>query len=535
MTFLPIVQRELKVAAKRPATRRVRFWTSAFAIIITLFLFLLIELSSARSRVGASLFGIIRWYAFGLCLLSGVFLTAGCISSERREGTLGLLFLSDLKAYDVVAGKFVALGVNAFYGLLALMPAAALSLLLGGVTGAQFWRTAIALTNMLFCSLAIGIFVSAFARDPQTSMANTLLLLLLMAGLPLLAAVGGRLYPSIVWSAIAALSPLLAFLQAGDLSYSAHAMSFWSALVVSGLVVCFFLGVASLILSRSWKQGAILFQPAKRNLLTVPRASASRVQTVERRRGLLGRDPVQWLTDRQLGHQWLAWLIVTVWGAVVVLVIAVSSGAAGSPPISTYIVMPFGFLLKLVFAVQATQFFAETRRSGALDFLLCTPLTTREIVGGHAKALGVAFLWPVVIFVALLFLPTSIQATRALSDGGVERAFSAIPGSFLAVLTVVRLGMDLLALCWFGMAAALTSKRPGLASAKTVLLVLILPSLFSFCWLDVVADIFFIAWGVARLQGDLRKLVAAGVSEPACGVRLSLSFDRAGASASILR
>src|SRR5690348_2487033 len=106
MTFLPIVQRELNVAARRPATRRVRFWTSGLAIIVTLFLLVMIELSSASNGVGASLFGLVRWYAFGLCLLSGVFLTADSISSERREGTLGLLFLSELKGYDVVVGKF---------------------------------------------------------------------------------------------------------------------------------------------------------------------------------------------------------------------------------------------------------------------------------------------------------------------------------------------------------------------------------------------------------------------------------------------
>ena len=42
------------------------------------------------------------------CLLSGVWFTADCLSEEKREGTLGLLFLTDLKGYDVVFGKLVA-------------------------------------------------------------------------------------------------------------------------------------------------------------------------------------------------------------------------------------------------------------------------------------------------------------------------------------------------------------------------------------------------------------------------------------------
>ncbi|HQU46125.1 MAG TPA: hypothetical protein PK867_25150, partial [Pirellulales bacterium] len=42
-------------------------------------------------------------------------LTADCISSERREGTLGLLFLTDLRGHDVVLGKLVVAGLGAFY------------------------------------------------------------------------------------------------------------------------------------------------------------------------------------------------------------------------------------------------------------------------------------------------------------------------------------------------------------------------------------------------------------------------------------
>src|SRR5215469_11630653 len=106
------------------------------------------------------MFSVLTFYAFGLCLLAGVFFTAHSLTEEKREGTLGLLFLTDLKGYDVVLGKFAAVSLNAFYALLALMPMTALPLLLGGVTGAEFWRMALALINALFFSLAAGICVS---------------------------------------------------------------------------------------------------------------------------------------------------------------------------------------------------------------------------------------------------------------------------------------------------------------------------------------------------------------------------------------
>jgi ABC-type transport system involved in multi-copper enzyme maturation permease subunit len=99
------------------------------------------------------------------CLFSGVWSTADCLSEEKREGTLGLLFLTDLKGYDVVFGKLVATSLNGFYALLAVVPILALPLLLGGITGGEFARMALVVVNTLFFSLALGICVSAVCRS----------------------------------------------------------------------------------------------------------------------------------------------------------------------------------------------------------------------------------------------------------------------------------------------------------------------------------------------------------------------------------
>ena len=63
-----------------------------------------------------------------------------CISKEKREGTLGLLFLTDLKGSDIVLGKFVASAVPAIYTAMGALPVLSVALLLGGVTARQFWR-----------------------------------------------------------------------------------------------------------------------------------------------------------------------------------------------------------------------------------------------------------------------------------------------------------------------------------------------------------------------------------------------------------
>jgi ABC-type transport system involved in multi-copper enzyme maturation permease subunit len=122
MTFLPMVQRELRAASRRPSIHRIRCWTALLAIGASL-----IASAAGTAITGAGsavnpLFAVQTVCAFGLSLLAGLFLTSDCLSEEKREGTLGLLLLTDLKSHDIVLGKFVATALSALYCLLALLP-----------------------------------------------------------------------------------------------------------------------------------------------------------------------------------------------------------------------------------------------------------------------------------------------------------------------------------------------------------------------------------------------------------------------------
>src|ERR1700683_3498009 len=133
MTFLPIVARELRVAARRKATFTVRSIVALLGIVISGFLLFMLELVGQSGAKGQTVFLTVSWYTLLIALLGGVFLASDCLSEERREGTLGFLFLTDLKGYDIVLGKFAAVSLNAFYGMLAIFPVMALPLLWGGV------------------------------------------------------------------------------------------------------------------------------------------------------------------------------------------------------------------------------------------------------------------------------------------------------------------------------------------------------------------------------------------------------------------
>src|SRR5258706_4276625 len=170
MTFLPIVDRELRVAARKRSTFWVRVAAAMVALVIAVGFLLMTEISFFRSgpaSLGRGLFAVLTWLSLAAALSAGLFFTSDCLSEEKREGTLGFLFLTDLKGYDIVGGKLLASSLRAFYALLALFPILAITLLMGGVTGGQFWKTALALINALMFSLATGMLVSVFSRYAQ--------------------------------------------------------------------------------------------------------------------------------------------------------------------------------------------------------------------------------------------------------------------------------------------------------------------------------------------------------------------------------
>ena len=174
MTFLPIVGRELRVAARRRGT----YWTRVVAALAAVSIgawWLLVMARQPSNVIGEGLFQALSTLAFSYALLAGVLITSDCLSEEKRDGTLGLIFLTDLKGYDVVLGKLAATSINACYGMVAIFPVLAIPLLLGGVTPAEFWRVIFVCLNTLFLSLAAGMFASSISRLERKAMGATFL------------------------------------------------------------------------------------------------------------------------------------------------------------------------------------------------------------------------------------------------------------------------------------------------------------------------------------------------------------------------
>jgi ABC-type transport system involved in multi-copper enzyme maturation permease subunit len=321
MTVLPVAARELRVAARRPGVFRTRVLAVAIASLTAGWIYLA-RGSLAPSLVGQNLFWTLSTVALAYVLLAGTRATADCLSEEKREGTLGLLFLTDLKGYDVVLGKLAASSVHGFYVVLAILPVLALPLLLGGVSSGLFWRIAAALINVLFFSLSAGILASSLSRDDRRAMYATL-------GIIFLAALG---FPSIGIIAVQYLvksanndsllylfvltSPFFTWWMAND------AWKLWSLYNLSMGVIFMqsagMLGLAAWITPRTWQERPV----SKPRIHWGERWRQWRLgnaaQRLAFRRHALAVNPVFWLTGRDQFKPLLVWLflglIAVSWG-----------------------------------------------------------------------------------------------------------------------------------------------------------------------------------------------------------------------------
>src|SRR5208337_3433059 len=128
MNYLPIVSRELRVAARKRSTFWLRVAAAMTALVIGSGCMILSLLPGSQTfHVGSVLFNVLTWLCLGAGLSAGLFFTSDCLSEEKREGTLGLLFLTDLRGYDVATGKMMAASLRCFYGLLAIFPILAIT------------------------------------------------------------------------------------------------------------------------------------------------------------------------------------------------------------------------------------------------------------------------------------------------------------------------------------------------------------------------------------------------------------------------
>jgi hypothetical protein len=404
MTFLPIVERELRVAARRRGTYWLRSGVALAVVGLGAWIYLAQGQWASPAQISMSLFIGLTIVAGLFCLGAGARATADSLSEEKRDGTLGLLFLTDLRGYDVVVGKLVACSLNTFYGLLAVLPVLAIPLLMGGVTGAEFGRMASVLLNTLFFSLAAGMFTSAFVKSSRHAAGLCSAIVLGLAGLlPLVAVILASIdswhHDPSKWLLIP--SPGYAFVTAFDTNYRGNEVNFLISIGIAHALAWLFLVLACLRVPRSWQDRAATLTQLRWRDRWLRWTLGSGAQRAWFRARLLDVNAFYWLAARARHKPALVWAALGALGGAW-LWFWFEFGTDWLNPITYFCTAFFlNALLKSWFAGEACAQLAEDRRTGALELLLSTPLGVRDVLQGQFKALARQFFAPLAVVLLL--------------------------------------------------------------------------------------------------------------------------------------
>lgn len=379
--------------------------TSAIAMATMIYLFVSHSGSTKPAEMGNVIFLVLSGFAFLYALLIGVRVTSDCISSEKREGTLGLLFLTDLKGLDIVLGKLAASALDSFYALVSTLPVLAIPILLGSVTIGEIWRAMLSLLATALFSICAGMFVSAFSVNERKATAGTFLLIVgIAAGIPIAVLILSSYLgadETLKW--LFTLSPGTSIVAAlTNNPKEVPWLMYWLSLSITLFLAFALTMTASIIVPRIWQQRV---EGAHDRSGARARAAATGAARQQRQQQL-DVSPTCWLAGR--GHLRGLWL----WVFLVCVLLGWLWAFAENPGDMQSPWMNLGWMffvqgvIKIFITSEAVRTYAEDSRQGSLELILCTPLPVPEIIRGQLLNLVRYFRWPMVtlLLADLLFL-----------------------------------------------------------------------------------------------------------------------------------
>jgi ABC-type transport system involved in cytochrome c biogenesis permease component len=401
MNLPPVLDRELRVAGRNWST----YWLRVLAgFLMALFL------------TGIGVGELLRWgggggipttWMGGVLLgafhagLTGVFVvvcpvvTADCLARERREGTLGLLFLTPLSAGEVVMGKTVAHVLRALALWLSVVPFLAIPFLMGGVAPGDFGRAVGSQAVAMLTGLAAGFLATRHAVRWTAAVGWAFVWALgLWVAQGLVSATAFNL--SLVLSGNPALDEEAWFLVMPGVLVASHlrslargAMGFIPGhiLAAADAAMVAMLAMGALVFAGSVVWAAVSLKRQQRQSPESARSSADpksvRAGKPWRRRRLRSGNPVVWLELRGTSAAVAMWgglgLVMGSW--LLVLLFRRQARELEFIPM----LIP-GFLL-LIMALAAAGSFRQEVEEGTMEILLVTGLSPAQLVAGRCWAL----------------------------------------------------------------------------------------------------------------------------------------------------
>ena len=487
----PVVQRELRETARRPLNHWLRLGGAFSGVIV----FWFVTARAPLNILGWELFHNIHLLL--LYLICGLVpaLTADTIARERREGTLGLLFMTPLTASGIVVGKMVAQVLRALTLWLALMPLLTIPFLYGGVT----WADIVAFLTIELCAgmlcLAAGVLASSLTDNRALAFILAFLLMGAFVG-------GGRKYQNQgMMSSARMLAPVagspnrvprymfnlipsgpgrnFTMLPGHPGMFGGSIISVNSAGVaivlassrpprslltedfcIAAIMLLVSIRFAGYCVERSWQDKV----PSVRQKAWVQRYCSPLFEDRFARgmKRTLEWNPIAWLQQ----YSWKA--RCSKWGLCLLFVVLLCFSIDGND------LNAFGELLMALLMIMVAAYtyagvngFLQEKKSGALELILVSPISVNQIIFGRVWGL-----WKQFLPSALVLVAADIAFHEAISQARFyyESNWSTHRGGLYWLVDLeilaIYLTLPVVATCF-----ALTSKNLFVASALTVAIV----------------------------------------------------------------
>ncbi len=409
MTAIPIIGRELRSAARHPFSYNLRV-LSVGALLLASVLFGMDH--GFDSHSGGALFGNLHFTLFVSIWILVPLLSADCISRERRDGTLGLLFLTPLDANGVVIAKSLAHGLRAMTLWIAVLPVLTVPVLLGGVSWTQGLLSLMINLSAICWALAAGLLASAWSKSWLRALLVAGILAVcffitmgVTAGQFLTPAFSRQLYSSRYANNIYSTMVGLGFITNSLGTWPAYlrltsnlgilrAMAALMLVSFGALVMAVLLAAARI--RRVWREEP----PSQRqlwwrNTFCTPVLGVNILHRWMRWK--LEHNPIGWLEQRS----WSGRLVT--WGWLAVMVSLYSVALTDSNFFHSYGFMHriTSLFLALTIAASAAGSFQRERETGVLELLLVSPVGEPAIISGRVRGLWGQFLPTVVLLLGV--------------------------------------------------------------------------------------------------------------------------------------
>jgi ABC-type Na+ efflux pump permease subunit len=420
-TFLPVLHRELRENSHRAFNYYLRPFAAAAGMTLLWLCVHQVEKRMNAASMGLFLFSCLHTLVLVLIVAIVPAMTADCISEEKRNGTLGLLFLTPLTARGIIIGKSCAHTLRAFMLWLSVLPVLVIPFLLGGVA----WFDVATAITMQFCaillSLAAGMLASALFRKRNAAFgaacAFGVALNFIIAWLFVLAvtfvvfapgrAVGRGILVRIPFStmfpfAITGSAGFFGSRPGGGTSGWSAVLSRgsgvmrveWTRLLCEGALVTVVLMFIVLMIGawqiqRSWRDKQSRIPVKWSNRFCTP-IFLNRFKKQMRR--LLDRNPIGWLQQYSWRARTTKWGLCLAFIIIETIAVSVLQNSFDLLDSMTILQIFLLFIVSIMFVFVGVSSFQTEKQSGALELILITPLRVSQIISGRVYGLWKQFL-----------------------------------------------------------------------------------------------------------------------------------------------